>query len=766
MIGGGDQIYNDCVMRQTTHFQRWLGIKNPHYKHEAEFTLEMRDELETFYLERYSMWFSQGLFGMANSQIPMINIWDDHDIIDGFGSYPDHFMETPVFSGLGAVAFKYYMLFQHQSVVDEVTADEPSWLLGAERGPFINEFSRSVFLSLGRQVAFLGLDCRTERMRDEILSEASYNSVFDRCRREIIEGETKHLIVLLGVPIAYPRLVWLENLLTSRAMAPVKAMGRARLLGNFLNKFDGGVEILDDLDDHWTARNHKQERNWFIQELQQLAAEKSVRVTILGGDVHLAAVGQFYSNPLLKIPKDKDNRYMVNVISSAIVNTPPPEMMGDILNRRNKVHHLDHDTDEDMIPMFNHDVDGRLRNNKRLLTRRNWCSIREYVPGMLSDPNPSNIESLVLTLIGSTPPPTPQVSEPSTPSDESPPPPTRFQRTMSLTRNDIKPSNLIRRLSLRGQQPASPNSPPSNEYRPSTARAPSPPRPSQADGYFSQRSHHPPTESSPPPPINGLERQSSAPLPRPGNFLRRPTNMSEKAATKGGPHDGVDFNDHINLEHGLDICLNCEVSQRDPSGATAPYRLLVPALWYEGLSDPNEVPYRRQSVFKRVGTLVKERGRRATGLAQSQGNGEWGGEQSMTESEVPSEAHSEFHSEDDMGANGGAAPPQWYPKPNPANRNNQERDAGFLGRAPSKVERMLGYGKARKEDVDSFSGSGEEDGGPAGESPRAQDEQRMSQSPAVAGKEAGKGLGYGGIEAWKDTQGGGLKRLFSRKGRE
>ena len=38
----------------------------------------MQEELEIFYLERYSMWFSQGLFGMANSQIPMINIWDDH----------------------------------------------------------------------------------------------------------------------------------------------------------------------------------------------------------------------------------------------------------------------------------------------------------------------------------------------------------------------------------------------------------------------------------------------------------------------------------------------------------------------------------------------------------------------------------------------------------------------------------------------------------------------------------------------------------------
>jgi len=59
------------------------------------------------------------------------------------------------------------------------------------------------------------------------------------------------------------------------------------------------------------------------------------------GDVHLAAIGQFYSNKKLKIPKDRDPRYMPNVVSSAIVNTPPPELMGDVLNKRNKVHHLD-----------------------------------------------------------------------------------------------------------------------------------------------------------------------------------------------------------------------------------------------------------------------------------------------------------------------------------------------------------------------------------------------------------------------------------------
>lgn len=86
------------------------------------------------------------------------------DIIDGFGSYPDHFMRSPVFCGVGTVAFKYYLLFQHQSVADEGVGDEPSWLLGASPGPYIKEHSRSLFMFLGRHVAFLALDCRTERM--------------------------------------------------------------------------------------------------------------------------------------------------------------------------------------------------------------------------------------------------------------------------------------------------------------------------------------------------------------------------------------------------------------------------------------------------------------------------------------------------------------------------------------------------------------------------------------------------------------------------
>jgi hypothetical protein len=45
-----------------------------------------------------------------------------------------------------------------------------------------------------------------------VLSGATYGKIFARLRKDVVPGETKHLIVLLGVPIAYPRLVWLENL--------------------------------------------------------------------------------------------------------------------------------------------------------------------------------------------------------------------------------------------------------------------------------------------------------------------------------------------------------------------------------------------------------------------------------------------------------------------------------------------------------------------------------------------------------------------------
>ncbi|KAK2743171.1 hypothetical protein CKAH01_06881 [Colletotrichum kahawae] len=687
MLGGGDQIYNDCLMDQSKQFREWLMIKNPLHKHNAPFTPTMQDELERAYLERYCMWFSQGLFGLANSQIPMVNMWDDHDISDGFGSYGHHDMSSPVFSGLGNVAYKYYMLFQHQSVPGETEASEPSWILGTQPGPYINEQSRSLFVELGSKVALLAVDARTERTEGDVVSEETWQHMMDRCYDELRNGRTQHLLVLLGVPIAYPRLVWLENILTSRAMDPVKALGKLGMLGNTLNHIDGGVEVLDDLNDHWTAKNHKKEREIVIQDMQDLAADKSVRVTFLSGDVHLAAVGQFYANPKLNLPKHKDFRYMPNVISSAIVNTPPPDLMADILNKRNKVHHFDDSTDENMIPLFGHGVDGKPRNNKHLLPHRNWCSIREWAPGTTPPPTPP----LSAYDRSPSPPPSrgggllrrfssnkgpayrPDIQKDS-PQDPSRPPisnsgktgglfrrlsrrnstdggrpaePAKPKRSMSLTRNFFSRKNSkksrpddggingnwgeedddrgsvstaedghygydtyddrpavqprVRGMGLRGgggqdeynsgddsyftARPAArmrgapiPQGPQHNEFQP---------------GDESQFSARPPTRAR----TISTERSAAMPPPRP--FHRTPTGLSVKQQKNADKFS-------VDLEGGLDICLNVEVNPKDPTGITTQYRLLVPRLFWDDAQEAGALQQPAPAGFKRFFSLKKK----------------------------------------------------------------------------------------------------------------------------------------------------------------
>lgn len=265
---------------------------------------------------------------------------------------------------------------------------------------------------------------------------------------------------------------------------------------------------------------------------------------IQSGDVHLAAIGQFYSNPKLDVAKDRDYRYMPNVISSAIADMPETELISDMLNKRNTVHHMDSNTDEDIIPVFTQDVDGKARNNKRLLPRRNWCSIRQYHPG-------------------STPPGTPDTEMTPTPE----PRPGKLQRTLSLGRGDkgpsSKPGGLLRRLSTRG--------PPPTRTMSVGGESGGPNRRSSIDTPFSR-----PHES-------GESYFPGDPqAPQPGRFHRRPTNLSEKAAKRAAKKGDDGAGAFVDLEGGLAITLNMEISPQDPAGITVPYKLLVPALRYEG----------------------------------------------------------------------------------------------------------------------------------------------------------------------------------------
>ena len=306
---------------------------------------------------------------------------------------------------------------------------------------------------------------------------------------------------------------------------------------------------------------------------------------------------------------------MPNVISSAIVNTPPPDALADILNRRNKVHHMDENTDEDMIPIFTQDVNGKPRNNKRLLNRRNWCSIREYNPELTpprtpgepsydGSPSPPVKRGGILRRFSRSGGPTfrldatvddrppvsnmsfftrrPSISRRSTDdrrgsTDSSRP--SVITRTLSLTRKDFMPS-LFRRNSKRRTDDGGINgygaeSEDDDYYEQQHARSGlrgGGGDGADDDGYFPTLHQH--LGHAPKNPVDNAPTSVAGPSPtlRRGSFQRTPTGLSQKQLRRGG-HE-------INLEGGLDIALHMEVNPKDPAGITMPYRLLVPQLWY------------------------------------------------------------------------------------------------------------------------------------------------------------------------------------------
>ncbi|KAF7161918.1 hypothetical protein CNMCM5623_007333 [Aspergillus felis] len=402
MIGGGDQIYNDEIY-QSGPLLEWTKIEDSRERLRYQCSRELQQACDDWYLANYIRWYNTEPFASALCQIPSLNIWDDHDIIDGFGSYARETMECPVFQTIGALAHKYYMLFQHHLPPtksnshihdhEPYIADprpEPQYVLGTELGPYIAAHSHSIFTRLGARMAFLGVDARTERTRER----TNYPETYDRLLSRVHEGldaaarsdrPIRHLILLFGIPLAYPPLTWLETAFEGSAGRSFQRLSLKLAIGeNAINRFDGAIELLDDLNDHYTSTSHQDERRYLIERFQSICAAHSVRATILSGDVHLAAVGRFFTKHKGHIPEiEADFRFMTNIISSAIVNQPPPEAVAKLISHADKIRELNAETEETLFRIFREDSRDSKREPKGTavaMPRRNFTIITENSP--------------------------------------------------------------------------------------------------------------------------------------------------------------------------------------------------------------------------------------------------------------------------------------------------------------------------------------------------------------------------------------------------
>ena len=155
---------------------------------------------------------------------PILRQIDDHDIFDGFGSYPHYLQHSLVFQGIGKIAFEMYLVFQQHTSHDFLRQNPDPTDLQTETGQgwsFIKYF--------GPSTVILGLDTRSERDKYCIMSQASYEMMFNSLRQVL--PSVIHCVAMLAVPIVYPRLEAVEKALAGVQIAKRGVNGAFNLLG-------------------------------------------------------------------------------------------------------------------------------------------------------------------------------------------------------------------------------------------------------------------------------------------------------------------------------------------------------------------------------------------------------------------------------------------------------------------------------------------------------------------------------------------------------
>ena len=315
LLMGGDQVYSDSMWCEVPELVQFSGLTYDQRLQYA-FSPALRTAVEDFFENLYLARWAQAEVRTALASMPTVMMWDDHDIMDGWGSYSYELHHCPVYQGIFSVARKYFMLFQQQ------TADAmPPATLPAQNG-----FSKGFRMG---SMGLLALDMRSERalhdprtpvvgpatgthssvdlpndqsgnyQPDQVMSEASWRAVYQWLDAQ--EGMT-HLLIMSSIPVVHPTFGLLEKM---------------------LGVLPGQQELEDDLRDHWTSPPHLQERLRLVHRLLRLSAQKLCRVTLLSGDVHVAAVGAVESD---RNDAPPNARVINQLTSSGVVHPAPPAM--------------------------------------------------------------------------------------------------------------------------------------------------------------------------------------------------------------------------------------------------------------------------------------------------------------------------------------------------------------------------------------------------------------------------------------------------------
>jgi hypothetical protein len=388
LLMGGDQIYFDSIWEEIEALRNWVSLSR---KKQLAFKVSatLANRIEAYYLGLYSQrWLanSRAAWGSktlnldaadAMASMPTVMMWDDHDIFDGWGSYSCEMQQSELFQTLFDCARKAFWIFQLQHHPDtlpplrsinrpNVSLKDPQfeaidWADALKKDalslPLLNNQPGFTFGFHVGPVSILVADLRTERSRTQVMGSKSWDAM-QAWLSQLPGGQAanpghkcQHLLFLSSVPVAHPKLSLTEGLMDTFGHDHVT---------------DSNA---DDLRDHWAHDDHEGERKRLLESLTKVAELQKVRVSILSGDVHVAAWATIYRRD---VPPNQNWAQIHQFTSSAVVH---PSLMGvleriflSILNSAaSKPQSLDIQHTVEMMLFPGH--------NRYVMPARNWLAL-------------------------------------------------------------------------------------------------------------------------------------------------------------------------------------------------------------------------------------------------------------------------------------------------------------------------------------------------------------------------------------------------------
>lgn len=265
VIGGGDQVYSDG--NNDVSIFSWLTKPSVKRAIDAMPSTDRQEIMQSWYRDIYRGYWGPLDLRRVLRAFPTYMIWDDHEIMDGWGSYgnaelSNHLdtiwqwentaLNVEIAHDMFAAATSVYKEYQHCH--NPVTAD----------GQFDYPISWG-------PCALYVLDMRGHR---------DFNRQGDSAHRILGEAQMDRV------------LHWLESDEVKQAKAvfivsPVPVVHVDEFVVNSLDL--AAIGLADDLRDEWGHKSNWYERDRLLEAVFKLSHGKKKRVCFLSGDVHIGA---------------------------------------------------------------------------------------------------------------------------------------------------------------------------------------------------------------------------------------------------------------------------------------------------------------------------------------------------------------------------------------------------------------------------------------------------------------------------------------------